>query len=158
MSVSHSDRLKELKQATIEECQKLLGKLVRQGGLPSELRIRLDAVYRKTAETAECEASLIIPKPLTYDSRGQLTSNIKGHHISVVSDGIRHFRVTIDGKKYSELSANFIEKDLSIKVNKKHLGMQTGYPSEPVGRSVWRHLVDRYNLLDKTVEYTDIKG
>ncbi len=156
MSVSHSDRLQKLKQAITEECQKLLDKLVRQRGLPSKLRISLAAVYMEPAEIAECEASLVIPKVLTCDSRGQLTSNINGHYVSVVSDGNRHFKVTIDGKEYLRLSADLVEKELGIQVNKKRSGTQTGYPSEPVGRAVWRHLVDRYNLLDKTVEYPDI--
>jgi hypothetical protein len=158
MPVSGTDRLKAARQAAAEECQRLFDRLAIRRGLPSSLTVRLTGVWRESGEVAQSEVSLSIPKALTYDSGGRLTSDIKGHRVSVLNDGKRHFRVTIDGKQYPQLRVGLVEGELGIAVRKKRSGLQTGYPSEPVGGAVWRHLVDRHNLLDKSVEYAGSPG
>jgi len=48
-----------------------------------------------------------------------------------------------------------VEEGLGIPAQKKKTGGQVGNPSEPLGRAVWRYLVDRYNGLDRSVDYFD---
>lgn len=156
MGVAQSDRLKMVRRAVAEECQSLFDKLGSERGLPAELKIKLVATYRETGELAQCEVSLSIPEAIGYDTEGRLTGVINGHHVTVSSEGKRHFRVAIDGKEYLKLPSSMAERELGVEVSRKRSGAQAGYPSEPVGRAVWRHFVNRHNLLDNAVRYTSV--
>jgi hypothetical protein len=92
-------------------------------------------------------------KRILYSEKGRLTGTICTYQISIVHDGKRHFRAVINGEWYNSLSQRFVEKYLGILVHVKRSGSEVGYPSEPVPRSVWRHLVDRYNDFDDTVYF-----
>ena len=156
MRIDYTARFEKAKQIITEECQKVFEPLYKHSTLPTEFRITMSAVNKQTGEIAECEASVLIPHPINYKTRGRLTGKIRDHQVSVINDGEGHFRVTIDDKEYPSLSIDIVEKQLGIPVQKKRSGVQSGYRSEPLGRSVWRHLTDRYNLLDKTVNHFHI--
>ncbi len=152
MRIDYTRRFEKTKEIVTEECLKLFETLYRRITSPAEFRITMSAM--STGAISQCEASVAIPKPINYKTKGRLTGKIRDHQVSVINDGAGHFRVTIDGKEYPRLPQRLVEEELGIPVQKKS-GAQSGYPSETVGRAVWRHLTDRYNLLDKTVSYID---
>jgi hypothetical protein len=158
MSIDHSERLKRAKQVMTEECLRLFETLYRHSTLPTEFKITISAVSKKTGGITEGKTSFVIGKLINYKTMGKLTGKVRDYQVSVINDGKGHFRVTIDGKEYPRLPQNIVEERLRIPVQKKRSGIQSGYPSEPVGRAVWRHLTDCYNLLDKTVQYEPTKG
>jgi len=154
MFVSYTERSKKLKQLAGETSVQLFGKLQEGSGqLPSEVRIKISTVYH--GEMREVGDSVPIPTALSYDSEGQLSGEIRGHCVSVISDGSGHYVTTIDGRKSPRLTPNFVETEFGITVKKKQSGTQKGSPSETVGRAVWRHLVDRYNSFDNTVQFEE---
>lgn len=156
MRIDYTRRFEKTKEIVTEECLKLFETLYRCIPSPAEFRITMSAWSKETGETAESKTSVVIPKPINnYKTMGRLTGKIRDHQVSVINDGAGHFRVTIDGKEYPRLPQRLVEEELGIPVQKKKSGAQSGYPSEPTGRAVWRRLTDRYNLLDKTVSYFD---
>ena len=158
MVINYTERFGRVKQAIGGECLKLFETLYKHSTLPVEFRITMSTMTKETGEIRECETSLVIPKPINYKTVGRLTGKIRDYQVSVVNDGEGHFRVTIDDKEYLSLSIGLVEKQLGIPVQKKQSGFQSGYPSEPLGRAVWRQLMNRYNLLDKAVEYKPTEG
>lgn len=155
MFASDAGRLNRVKQMVTEEYEKLFEKLRVYGYLHSEFRVKLSVVNKMTGQIAECEASVIIPQAISCETEGQLTGDIRGHHVAVTNDGSRHFRTIIDGKAYPNLDTDVVERQLGLKIKRKLSGAQLGYPSETLGRTVWRHLADHYNLLDKSVQYKE---
>jgi len=153
MIIDYTARLEKGKQVITEECLKLFESLYRHSTFPAEFKITMSAVSKETGGIAEGETSFVIPKPIHYKTGGRLTGKIRDYQVSVINDGNGHFRVIMDDKEYSRLSIGLVEKQLGIPVQKKQSGAQSGYPSETIGRAVWRHLAQRYNLLDKTVQY-----
>lgn len=155
MSINYAARFETVKEEVTVQCVMLLGRLREFTRFPSKFTIIIQAQSKETGETASTEASVVIPRPINYKTRGRLTGKIGDHQLSVTSDGQGHFKVTIDDKKYPKLPQKLIEEQLGIPVQTKKSGAQSGYPSEPLGRAVWRHLADRYNVLDRTVSYFD---
>lgn len=147
-------RFDKAKQEVTEQCLKLFEMLYRFSTFQAEFTITMSAQYRDTGEVRESKTSIVIPKPISYKTMGRLTGKIRGYLISVINDSEGHFKVMIDGEE-SKLSKTRVEEDLGIPVQKKKTGGQVGYPSEPLGRAVWRYLVDRYNDLDRSVDYSD---
>jgi len=155
MRIDYTRRFEKTKEIVTEECLKLFETLYRHITLPAEFTITVSAWSKETGETAESKTSVVIPKPINYKTMGRLTGKIGDHQVSVRNDGAGHFRVTIDEKEYPRLPQRLVKEELGIPVQKKKTGAQSGYPSETIGRAVWRHLTDHYNLLDKTVSYID---
>lgn len=151
MTIDHAGRFEKAKQDVAQECVKLFEALYRRSTSPAKFSILMTAVLRETGEIRECGTSFVIPEPINYKAMGRLTSKIGDHQVSVINDGEGHFRVTIDDKEYPRLPQRLVEEELGIPVQKK----RAGGSSETIGRAVWRHLTDRYNLLDKTVSYFD---
>jgi hypothetical protein len=145
-------RYEKVKQIVIDECTKIFEKLYSRMIFPAELKIKMSTIPEETG-IVESNTSFVIPKTINYNSAGSLVGKIKNYQISVINDGKRHFRVMIDGKEYPSLKIDFVEKQLGIPVQKKKTGPQSGYSLEPLGRAVWRNLKERYNMLDKTVQY-----
>ncbi len=152
MVIDYTARFERARQAIGEGCLKLFETLYRLSTLPIEFRITLSAVTKETGEIRECETSFVIPKPINYKTMGRLSGKTRDYQVSVLNDGEGHFRVTINGKEYPRLPQNIVEKQLGIPVQKK----KAGGSSETIGRAVWRHFTDRYNLLDEEVSYSDI--
>jgi len=152
MRIDYTARFEKTKQIITEECQKLFETLYKHSTLPTDFRITMSAVNKQTGGIAECEASILIPNPINYKTRCRLTGKIGDCQVSVVNDGEGHFRVTIDDKEYPRLPQNIVEKQLGIPVQKR----KAGGSSETIGRAVWRHFANRYNLLNKTVAFCDI--
>lgn len=146
MPIDYTKRFDKAKQDMTEQCLKLFKMLYTY---PAEFRILMSAVNRETGGISQSTASIVIPKPINYKTMGRLTGGIRDHQVSVINDGQGHFRVTIDNKEYPRLPRKLVEDQLGIPVQLK----QAGGSSETIGRAVWRHLTDRYNLLDKTVSY-----
>ena len=86
---------------------------------------------------------------LRYNSPGTLIGQVRGYELEVHHDG----RATVNGQHLEPLPQTFVEKILKIPVNLKKTGSQVGYPSEPVPRAPFRHLVDQYNLGDSNILY-----
>jgi len=149
MTIDYTARFEKAKQEVTEQCLKLFETLYRHSTLPLEFRITMSAVSKGTGEVRETKTLILIPEPITYKTMGTLTGKIKDYEVSAENDGEGHFRVTINGKEYPRLHRNIVEEQLGIPAQKKH----SGVPSETLGRTVWRHLTDRYNLLDMTVSY-----
>ncbi len=151
MPINPAERFEKAKQEVAGECLKLFETLYRHITSPAEFRITMSAMSKETGAISQCEASVAIPKPINYKTMGRLTGKIGDHQVSVRNDGAGHFRVTIDEKEYPRLPQRLVEEELGIPVQKK----SARGSSETIGRAVWRHLTDRYNLLDKTVSYID---
>jgi hypothetical protein len=149
------NRYEKAEQIMIDECTKIFNKLYSRMIFPAKLKIKMSTFSEETG-IVESDTSFVIPKAINYNSEGNLTGKTKYYQVSVVNDGKGHFKVEIDSKK-TQLSMDLVEKQLGIPVQKKKTGSQSGYPSEPLGRAVWRNLMERYNLLDKTVKYTTNK-
>ena len=149
--MDYAARFEKAKQEVTEQCLKLFEMLYRRSTFPSEFTITVSAASKETGEIAESKTSVVIPKPINYKTMGRLTGKIGDHQVSVINDSEGHFRVTINDKEYSRLPRKLVEEELGIPVQKK----RSGGSSETIGRAVWRQLTDRYNLLDKTVSYSD---
>ncbi|MBA7678002.1 hypothetical protein ES703_86269 [subsurface metagenome] len=154
VTMDYGIRFDKAKQEVAEQCLKLFERLYRHTTLPGEFTITMSTQNRETGEVRESKTSIVIPKPISYNTMGRLTGKIRAHQISVINDSEGHFKVTIDGEE-PKLSETLVEEDLGIPVQKKKTGGQVGYPSEPLGRAVWRYLADRYNDLDRSVDYSD---
>jgi len=151
MPIDPNERFEKAKQEVARQSIKLFEKLRRFTTFPSKFTVTLQAQSEETGEVSSTEASVIIPKLIGYQTMGTLTGKIRDHQVSVRSDSAGHFRVTIDDKEYPRLPQRLVEEALGIPVQKK----RAGGSSETIGRAVWRHLADRYNLIDKTVSYID---
>ncbi len=92
---------------------------------------------------------------ILYKDTGTLEGHVNGQFLKVRHPkfGASGFQVFWDGQWYLWLRADLIEDELGIEVYAKKNGEQKGYPSEPVTRAVWRHLVNRYNNCDPDVKY-----
>jgi len=154
MAIDDVKRFDRAKQEVAEHCLKLFEQLYRHTTLPAEFAITISAQSKEVGKIMESRTSIVIPKPVNYNTMGRLTGKIRGHQVSVINDSEGHFKVTIDGEE-PKLSKTLVEEDLGIPVQKKKTGGQAGYPSEPLGRAVWRYLVDRHNDLDRSVDYSD---
>ncbi|GEM_PF-6042671 len=144
------------KQEVINRCLDLLERLRQAsetGLLPDELRIDITGVWSSGERATVFGERVVIPKPISYITPGRLSGKVQGHEISVSNDGEGHFRAVVNGKPRHPLSSTFVEEELKIPVHRKKSGSQTGYPSEPVPRAVWRRLMQRYNSGDPTVHY-----
>ncbi|MBI4181061.1 MAG: hypothetical protein HY528_03945 [Chloroflexi bacterium] len=94
-------------------------------------------------------------KRIIYNDPGTLEGHINNQLVKVrhSETGQSGFQVFWDGQWYSYLFAGLVEEELGIEVHHKKKGTQKGYPSEAVGRSIWRYLVDHYNDCDPGVKY-----
>ena len=155
MTIDYGARFEKAKEEVVQQCLVLFERLRRFTTFPSKFTITVQAQSEETGEISSTEASIVIPKVIRYNTMGRLNGKIRDHQVSVVSDGEGHFRATIDGKEYPRLPQKLVEEELGIPVQKKRAGAQSGYPSEPVSRAVWRCLANRYNRLDRTVSYFD---
>lgn len=154
MTRDYRIRFDNVKLEVVEQCLKLFEHLYKRTTLPANFAIMISSQSKETGEITESSVSIVIPKLINYKTMGRLTSEIRGHQVSVINDSEGHFEVTIDGEK-SKLSMILVEEGLGIPAQKKKTGGQVGNPSEPLGRAVWRYLVDRYNGLDRSVDYFD---
>ncbi len=113
MPINPAERFEKAKQEVAGECLKLFETLYRHITSPAEFRITMSAM--STGAISQCEASVAIPKPINYKTKGRLTGKIRDHQISVINDGAGHFRVTIDGKEYPRLPQRLVEEELPSK-------------------------------------------
>lgn len=96
-----------------------------------------------------------IRKSLTWESPGTLNGTIKGprgeYKVSVTQFPGRRFTngTYVNGIQRRRLTMGFVEGGLGLKVNRK----STGGNSETLSRTIFRHLVDRYNNGDETVSF-----
>jgi len=155
MHIDTARRYDKAKQELVRQTIELLEELRRFTSFPSKFTVTLKAQSEETGEILESKTSIVIPKLINYKTMGRLIGKIGDHQVSVMNDSEGHFRVTIDNKEYPSLPQKFVEEELGIPVQTKQRGKQAGYPSEPVGRAVWRHMAECYNLLDRTVIYID---
>lgn len=134
-------------------CRELFESRCGYSGAMLASNVGIEIVIR--AFNLELKGSLVnvsMPNPISYNSFGRLSGEVKGHRVSVESveaDGKRYFRAQIDSQQYERLPRNIVEEELGIEVQQK----SSGGNSEPIPRAVWRHLADRYNLFDRTVKY-----
>jgi hypothetical protein len=131
-------------------CRELFESRCRYSGAMPASNVRIEIVIR--AFNLELKGSLVnasMPNPISYNSFGRLSGEVKGRMVSVDADDKRHFRAQIDSQLYERLPRSIVEEELGIKVQQK----SSGGNSEPIPRAVWRHLADRYNLFDRTVKY-----
>jgi hypothetical protein len=84
---------------------------------------------------------------LTYHTNGELQGSIRDHDVVVKQLGKR-FTTLIDGVEHSYLTKDFVEGTLGLVPQMKRSGLGA---SETLARTVWRHLVDRYNNSDPGV-------
>lgn len=146
------------KQEVINRCLETLKRLLHSHNdshLPDELNLKMQGIWRYNGMIGETQVRIVIPKPVSYITQGQLIGGIEGHNVVVFNDGNDHFRAVLDGAPRDWLSQKFVEEGLKIPVQKKQTGAQAGRPSEAVIRAVWRHLADRYNKGDMTVIYNE---
>jgi hypothetical protein len=131
-------------------CRELFESRCRYSGAMPASNVRIEIVIR--AFNLELKGSLVnasMPNPISYNSFGRLSGEVKGRMVSVDADDKRHFRAQIDSQLYERLPRSIVEEELGIEVQQK----SSGGNSEPIPRAVWRHLADRYNLFDRTVKY-----
>lgn len=151
MTIDYGARFEKAKEEVVQQCLVLFKRLRRFTTFPSKFTITIQAQSGEAGEVSSTEASIVIPGLIGYTTTGRLSGKIRDHQVSVINDGEGHFRVAIDGKEYPRLPRKLVEEDLGIQVQRK----RAGGSSETIGRAVWRHLKDRYNLLDRTVSYFD---
>src|SRR4030042_1257440 len=132
-------------------CRELFESRCQYSGVMPATNVRIEIVIRAlNVELKGSQVNVSMPNPISYDSSfGRLSVEVKGRMVSVDADDKRHFRAQIDGQMYERLPRSIVEKELGIGVQQK----SSGGNSEPIPRAVWRHLADRYNLFDRTVQY-----
>jgi hypothetical protein len=142
------------RQEVINRCVEMFERLCRSeaGRLPDELHITMRArwpsVSVETDALVVTPKPIVIPKPIRYNTDGQLTGKIRDYEVAITQYDLRFIPV-INGKQLSGLTMSFVEGELGISVRRK----RSGGGSETLSRAVWRHLADRYNEGDPAVHY-----
>jgi len=131
-------------------CRELFESRCRCSGVMPVSNVRIEITIRAfNRELKGSPVNASMPTPISYNSFGRLSGEVKGRRVSVDADGKGHFRAQIDSQLYERLPRSIVEEELGIEVQQK----SSGGNSEPIPRAVWRHLADRYNLFDRTVKY-----
>ena len=160
MARDDTGRFETARQEVAHRCLELFERLCPiHGTLPDGVRIEMLAYSTVGTEHRSSKRTSTIqwPNPIPYNRPGRVTGVIEGYQISVSHDGERRFTTRVNGELHTSLRSSFVESQLGIPVRRKRSGNQPGSPSETLAYAVWKHLLDRYNNLDRTVVY-DSRG
>jgi hypothetical protein len=120
--------------------------------LASFLKEKLEVVSRQNTNDGPRSSARQVRYRLVYDSPGTLSAPVREYKVSVTQFPGRRFTngTYINGIQRKRLTMGFVEQGgLRLYVNRKI----TGENSETLSRTIYRHLVDRYNSGDETVSF-----